>query len=80
MHSYCENKIEPLQISVKTKHAVQKHGVKYKKICLSVKRISLPKVAQQATNLKTVNVLKGITTLSNKNITATYPKNKTRKW
>lgn len=45
----------------------------------SIKRILL-KVAQQATNLKAVNVQKGITRLSDKNITASYTENKIRKW
>lgn len=36
MPSYCEKEIELMQISVKTKQAVQKHGVQYKKMCLRV--------------------------------------------
>lgn len=45
----------------------------------SVKRVLL-QVAQQATSLKAVNVQKGVTRVSNNNITAAYTKNKTRKW
>lgn len=37
------------------------------------------KVAQQAINLRAVNVQKRITTLSNENITGSYIKNTTRK-
>lgn len=36
MPSYCQNKIELTQIPIKTKHAVQKHGVQHKKFCLRV--------------------------------------------
>jgi len=45
----------------------------------SVKRILL-KVAQQATDLKAVNIQKEITRLSDKSITVSYTENKTRKW
>lgn len=69
-----------MQISIKTKHALQQHRVKYKQISLRVYQKILFKVAQQAIDLKEVNVQKRITRLSNENITGSYTKNKTRKW
>lgn len=65
-----------MQISVKTKHALQQHGVKYKQTVLRVCQKILLKVAQQAINLRAVNVQKRITRLSNENITGSYTKNK----